>query len=67
MHDSRSRLLEFTPELRLIAAHLRSHFQELDDQGAVEKILTRSTEVRNGIEHHRTDGVEHCLIVTALK
>ena len=42
---SRSCLLEFKPELPLVAAHLGLHVEELYDHCAVEKVGPRGTEV----------------------
>jgi hypothetical protein len=65
--DPRSDFFEFAPELGFVPAHLRLHFDEVDYQRAVEKIRTRSAQVRNRVEHQRTGGVEDRFIVIAVK
>src|SRR5208337_4833589 len=65
--DSRSYLLEFAPELRLVAAHLGLQVEELDDHCAVEKVGPRGTEVGNRIEQHGTGSVEDRFVMIAVE
>jgi hypothetical protein len=54
--NPRSCLLEFAPELRLIAAYLGPQFEELHDECAIQKVGPRASQVGNRIEYQRTGG-----------
>ena len=63
--DSRSYLLKFALELRLVPAHLGLHIEELYDHCAIEKVGPHGTQVGDRIEHHGTGGVEDRLVMIA--
>src|SRR5208337_1270094 len=65
--DSWPYLLEFAPELRLVAAHLRLHVEELHDQCSIEKVGPRGAQVGNRIEHHGTGSVEDRFVMIAVE
>jgi hypothetical protein len=65
--NSRSYLLEFTPELRLVAAHLGLQVEELYDHCGIEKVGPRAAQVGNRIEYQGTGGVEDRLVMIAIE
>src|SRR5271156_451015 len=65
--DTRSCLFEVTPELRLVAAQLGLHIEELDDHCTIKKVGPRRTEVGNRIEHNWAGSVEDSFVGVVIK